>query len=230
MTSCSSPIVNPKPLPCGESKQRFRRQRVWSSGAASENVMNDLTAPNSPANGHSSHANLPLDWSTFEAIGNGPKVEPESLSARDVLDALRRYRGLLLVWAISGAMLALLIGWVQTPIYRAQATIEIQGFNGNLLSGRDTNQPMHESIPEPFIQTQLKILHSETLLQRVVNKLKLAERSEFRPAPKRWLRSRLAGGDLTPSPSERVRKKLARDISARTSGQASVIEILYESP
>src|SRR5260370_37804788 len=127
--------------------------------------MNYLTPSNRPANGHSSHANLPLEWPTFEAGGNGPKVEPESISARDLLDALRRSRGLLLVCAISGAILALLIGWLQTPIYRAQAALELQGFNGNLPSGRDPYAAMHASIAGPDIHTPLKTQPNATPLE-----------------------------------------------------------------
>jgi len=157
-------------------------------------------------------------------------VDPELLSARDLLDALRRSRGLILACLISGAMLALLIGWLQTPIYRAQATIELQRSGGSLLNGGDVYPPVHESGPEPYIQTQLKILQSETVLQRLAKKLRLAERSEFRPAMRSWLHShKLAAGDLTASARERITKKLARDISIRASGQASVIEIFYES-
>jgi len=193
--------------------------------------MSNLTPSNRPTNRQSSDAYLPSELPTIEVGGNGLKVEPESLSARDLLDALRRSGGVLLACVISGGMLALLIGWVQTPIYRAQETIELQRSSGSLLNSGDVYPPVHESVTEPYMQTQLKILRSETVLQRVAKKLRLAERSEFRPASRSWLHShKLAAGDLTAADSERITKILARDISARASGQASVIEILYESP
>src|SRR5439155_26525071 len=134
-----------------------------------------------------------------------------------------------LLCAISGALLALLIGWAQTPIYRAQASLEVQGFSGNFSNAREQVPPTHENVSDSYIQTQLKILRSETLLQRLAEKLRLADRSEFRGSPK-GRQGSVARGPLPVSVHEQVRKKLARNMAIRVSGQANVIEVLYESP
>src|SRR5689334_12822 len=190
--------------------------------------MSYLIRPNHPANGHSL-ANLQENWPPYTAVSSGLDTEPESMGASDLLEALRASWGVLLLCAISGIILALVIGWAQAPVYRAQASLEIQGFSSNV-SGREPMPPKHENITESYIQTQLKILHSETLLQRVAEKLRLAERSEFTAASKGRRRGSVADGPVPASVREQVTKKLERNLAIRVSGQADVIDVSYESP
>src|SRR5207237_522073 len=61
----------------------------------------------------------------------------------------------------------------QTPIYQARASLELQAFNENFMNLKsvDPTSSFQEYSPEGIIQTQMRILQSETLLERVTAKL-----------------------------------------------------------
>src|SRR5205814_8909778 len=89
--------------------------------------MNHLVRSNRLRNGHSVHAVLPSRRAALTAGMNRTNAEPDSIG---VLDTLIGSTRLLLLCAISGAMVALLIGWIQTPVYRAQTSLEFERPNG----------------------------------------------------------------------------------------------------
>jgi polysaccharide biosynthesis transport protein len=78
-------------------------------------------------------------------------------------------------WIVAAATLAGLLGgcaatWLQTPIYRASATLEVQKINENFLNNRDLN-PLTPPSSEVDVQTQAKLLQSGHLVERVTRKL-----------------------------------------------------------
>jgi polysaccharide biosynthesis transport protein len=75
--------------------------------------------------------------------------------------------------------LTMLITFRQTPIYRAETTIQIDRENPNILSFKDIYEI--ESLTDDTLQTQYKVLAARTLARRVVEGLKLDESPEFAP-------------------------------------------------
>jgi len=86
---------------------------------------------------------------------------------------LRRHKGAVILAAILGVLLAFLISLPQAPVYQAHASIEIQDVNHDFLNMKQAN-PVSDGTTYSALsdmQTQIKILQSETLFERVNTKL-----------------------------------------------------------
>src|SRR5271167_2738158 len=86
---------------------------------------------------------------------------------------LVRNKVTLLCFALAGLAVAILFSLVQTPIYRARTSLEIQDFNSDFMDSKsiDPTQSAQNSANDSYFQTQIKILQSDSLLERVANKL-----------------------------------------------------------
>jgi capsular exopolysaccharide synthesis family protein len=78
-------------------------------------------------------------------------------------------KGLLLLVACAGLLAGLAVSYLQTPVFRASATVEIQGLNGEYLNLKafDPTTVFQEFSPEGEILTQAKIMEREALLDLV---------------------------------------------------------------
>src|SRR5688572_17688661 len=155
---------------------------------------------------------------------------PSRESFLDYWDTLCAYRKTLLLFALTGLVAAVLIGLAQTPRYRARTSLEIQNFNDNFLDLNSVD-PTVSGVEFPtgpsYLQTQVVMLQSETLLERVIDALNLEER---RPATLPGVR-RLLG--LPDSPRILTKEEMIRrakgDVTVRAARDTRVLEILYES-
>jgi uncharacterized protein involved in exopolysaccharide biosynthesis len=97
---------------------------------------------------------------------------------------LRRYRGTMLLTSLLGVAAGLATSFLQTPVYRARTSVEIQSLNENFLNMADVNTvataPAYRDLD---LQTQLQLLQSESLIERVVTKLKLERPFTAPPTP-----------------------------------------------
>src|SRR5437879_9542840 len=83
---------------------------------------------------------------------------------------LLQRKGVLLIAAVLGTGLGLLVSMPRTRVYQAHTTLEIQGFNENLLNTREVNPTASGNISFlEEMETQIKILQSESLIGRVIN-------------------------------------------------------------
>src|SRR5262245_56776764 len=116
-------------------------------------------------------------------VENVPLAERE-LDFRYYADLLWRSRFLLLATALGGLALGILVAEVQTPRYRARTLLQVAPPNPTSLSVTDalvsTGNPVRD---RQFFNTQLNVLVSRTLGERVVEKLKLKDRSPFKESP-----------------------------------------------
>ena len=148
-------------------------------------------------------------------------------SLLDYWQMLIRHRRTLLGFVLVGLLGALVISVLQTRIYRARTSLEIQDFNANLLDikGVDASDSTGSYItPESYMETQVKILQSESVLGRVIDKLNLhAER----PASG-WRIFKLWKSSHVPEREELIRQA-ERNLTVRTSGNSRLLEVLYES-
>lgn len=144
-------------------------------------------------------------------LGNGAEQRPAQESFLAYWDVLFAHRKTLLLFALTGLVAAVLVGLVQTPRYRARTSLEIQNFNDNFLDLNSVD-PTVSGIDLPlgpsYLQTQVVMLQSETLLERVIDTLNLQE-------PK------LTREELIRQTKEHLTVRAARD--------TRVVEILYES-
>src|SRR5712692_5587014 len=141
----------------------------------------------------------------------------------------------LLSFALAGLAAAILISLVQTPLYRARTSLEIQDFNENFLDLKSvdpTNSTGNYTTAESYFETQIRILQSESLLERVIDKLNL---HQTRPASG-WRafasRARRMLGSSSSShlpEKEQLIHQAQRNLTVRAAGNSRLLEVLYES-
>ena len=145
---------------------------------------------------------------------------------------LFRHRKTLLSFVAAGLEGAILISLIQTPIYRVRTSLEIQGTS--FLEPKGVNDPgSNYSSPESYVETQVKLLQSESLLEHVIDKLKLQNeqpKSGWRAFSWR-VRHMLQFSTASGIPErEKLMKEIERNLTVRTSGNSRLLEVTYESP
>src|SRR4029453_12774668 len=121
-----------------------------------------------------------------QQLNRGDAVFPDDFSRwLEYWQIVRRHKGVVLLLALVGVAAAFLYTLSQTPVYRAYATVELQGIQEPFQTVRLLNEG------NPYIQTQVKHLERRTLRQRVTDKMKPPPQGETRPvaAPQRWMPS-----------------------------------------
>src|SRR5437867_1899864 len=88
---------------------------------------------------------------------------------------VRRRKVLLLVAGLVGLVGGVLMSALQTPVYEAKATVEFQGFNDNLLNTRQVD-PTPANRQDSEVNTQVDVLKSKMLRERVVSRLVLEKK------------------------------------------------------
>ena len=161
---------------------------------------------------------------------------PAYYTLADYWHMVVRHKMALLRFALVGLFGAILISLVQTPIYRARTSIEIQDFNENFLDIKSVDRASSAGnyiAAESYIETQVKILQSESLRERVIGKLSLYET----PPATGWRgfvpRVRRKFGLSSPSslpPTEALIAQVERNLTVRAPARTRLLEVLYESP
>lgn len=139
-----------------------------------------------------------------------------------------RHKLALLSIAGIGTLLAALVTIIQPRLYQSHAAIQIQGVNENFLSLRDiypTAAPSGDNAV--YIQTQAEMLRQDALIQQVVKKLRLEERSEFQGSSEL---SEKPGPNDGAQPSElsewTAMKKVKQGLHVLPSRGTSIIQIV----
>src|SRR6266436_1252657 len=140
---------------------------------------------------------------------------------------LFRHRMLLGRFALGGLIAAIVISLVQTPIYRVRTSLEIQGINFQELKGANGSAETYGT-QESYVETLVKLLQSESLLEHVIDKLKLQERPATRWEAFTWRVRRIFTSRLPQK--EQLIQRIERNLTVRTSGTSRLLEVLYESP
>lgn len=98
----------------------------------------------------------------------------------DYLRTLSRFRWIVAICALLGILASLVFNLTTLPVYRARTSLDIQNLNGDFMN-MHTLSPTggtDSSSTEAYVQTQIKLLQSDTLLDRTVSRLE----SEPHPA------------------------------------------------
>lgn len=155
-------------------------------------------------------------------------------NADDIFTRLWRRRADLFAFVVAGTAIALLLSAVQTKTYRSIATVEVHGLNDNILNTRDVD-PMASSMTyalEPYLQTQIKILQSESLIERVIDRLSLQNHPELTRQDgwlARFKRSVGLGAPLKKLQRQELVDWVAANLTIRSPGQTRIIEIVFEA-
>ena len=160
-------------------------------------------------------------------------AEPESGGLLEYWRILRRRKATLIVLASVGAVIGFLVTLPQTPIYQVRTSLEIVSLNQNFLNMKESN-PLADSgssADSTDIQTQIKILQSTSLLERVINKLRATGLPAAEPARVDTWRKLLNLPSPKPvDPRQAALSFTAKNLKVRAAGQTRIIELTVDSP
>ena len=161
--------------------------------------------------------------------------EPERSSLLDYWRILRRRKGTLVLFGFFGALIGVLVTLPQTPVYQARTTLEIQLLNDRFLNMREVSPIAQAESPTygpTDIPTQIRIIQSETLIERVLDKLKVRNVSDLAAPAGRIPVWRRALNLPEPDPLTAHQQALgmaAGNLSVRSSEDTRIVEILCDS-
>jgi len=157
------------------------------------------------------------------------------LTFGEAANALLRRKWTLIALVAAGAVAGSAIAYSQRPVYQAKALIEIQEANENFLNRREIDPTTGDGgvMLEPYIQTQVKLLETNRLLDRVADKLRLETLPEYQPPAGMVARLKERLG-LAPRAAAGGRRlsleaQMARNLMVRLSGETHIVEVAYES-
>ncbi len=105
-----------------------------------------------------------------------PPAERQERNSSLLLDYIRtltRFRWVVALCALLGILASFVFNLTTLPVYRARTSLDIQNLNGNFMN-MNTISPTggtDSSSTEAYVQTQIKLLQSDTLLDRTVTRL-----------------------------------------------------------
>jgi len=179
-----------------------------------------------------------------QALSTDLRIDTESGARDDEIDLLEYWRILLkrrwtVVATVAMVMIIVLVGSLMTtPIYRSFATLQIERNSVQAIQVGGLNDENGYSAGLDFQATQIGLLKSKALAERVVSQLGLVENGEVErlwPAsPLKKLITLVRGGPATPqTPEEKTRKiteKFKKGYSVEPVRDSQLVTINFDSP
>lgn len=179
------------------------------------------------------------EWTSVPAVPPAAVYVPESSvqaqpgSLLDYWGLLWRSRMLFASCTLAGLVIALGILLTQSPAYRARTTLEVQDVNHDFVDMKLAS-PVADSSPTDVltdIQTQIKILQSDTLIDAALNKAGVHSAADLNPNERGI--SRLAGivslGG-TNNGQETLTETAGKHLKVSVAGQTRIIEVSFDAP
>ena len=115
----------------------------------------------------------PLSYDATPSFRPG-RTQPESNLLADYLGTLSRWWMVILGCTLAGALLSFSLTLNVLPVYQARTSLDIQSINSDFLNMQNLNPTGdgNGSSSESYVQTQIKLLQSTTVLDRTVARLK----------------------------------------------------------
>jgi len=165
----------------------------------------------------------PAKWVPAEVIDENP-----SFSLLDYWEGIRRYKFVILAFVAVGAMGALILSFLQTPMYRAHTSLEVEDLNENFQNLKESDPTAQLPSAESYFQTQVKILQSREMIELVIDKLNLMQRT----APRTHIWSGLIHHNSNPDPAlqrEQLVDSIQKNLTVQAWGESRTAEIFYDS-
>src|SRR5215469_14224920 len=169
-----------------------------------------------------------------EVLDSYPVEEPlEGPNLREYWRTVQKRRWTVLSILLITFTITATATWKQKPVYRADALVEIQKENANIPTVQELFQL--ENVSDNYLETQYKVLQSETLARRVINQLHLERDSEFNPPKEGWLQSRahasgpIRGSAVDPDVQQVVLREFKDRLSVDPVRRSRLVQISFES-
>jgi len=151
--------------------------------------------------------------------------ENPTFSLMEYWDAICRYKFAIFAFIVAGAMGALILSFLQTPLYRAHTTLEVEDLNENFQNLKDADPTAQAPAAESYFQTQVKILQSREMVDLVIDKLNLMER--MAPHKHFWSGWIHPGSNSNPDlQREQVANSVQQNLSVQAWGESRTASFL----
>jgi polysaccharide biosynthesis transport protein len=172
-----------------------------------------------------------VDWRSLVAEPAESQV-PESLLV-EYYRLFARHRWFVFGFASAGMLATLLFCMAARPIYRARASLDIQNLNADFMNMRNvapTGQVSPAS-PEVYIQTEIKLLQSDSLRNRTVKRLagEAAQRAAAQSEPFGAFKRALHLPAGRPVSGQELLDSTARSLTVKPLGLTRLVEVTCQS-
>jgi polysaccharide biosynthesis transport protein len=129
--------------------------------------------------------------------------------------------------------IASIMTFKEKAIYRAEALLEIQKENANIPTVQELFQL--ENVSDNYLETQYKVLQSETLARRVIDQLHLERDGEFNPPKDAWIQAKAHAAApnpdsvIDPDVQQTVLKEFKDRLSIDPVRRSRLVQISFES-
>ncbi|HWR52631.1 MAG TPA: polysaccharide biosynthesis tyrosine autokinase [Bryobacteraceae bacterium] len=166
--------------------------------------------------------------------GSEQDYSPGASGLSEYWRTIRRWKGTVLLIAFLGVAAGILVTLPQTPVYRAKVSLEVQGINENFLNLRDVNPTAMNTqySPDYDVQTQVRVLQSQALIERAVKAVGLEKRPQLAKRGGRLESWKRAFGIDTAAPApleEQVLATIPHNLNVRSVPNTRLIEVVYDS-
>lgn len=111
-------------------------------------------------------------------VGRDEEAHENEISLRDIWRLIVKHKWLLIIVTVLGLLLALLLSLLKTPIYQASTTLQIESRAPRVVQFKNTVDQGQESGDEQTnLATQIEILGSRNLAERVIKDLNLGKQN-----------------------------------------------------
>jgi polysaccharide biosynthesis transport protein len=157
---------------------------------------------------------------------------PINAEPSPVYRILRRNRYAILIVFSLCLLAALAISELQTPLYRAEALIEVQGLNDNFMKASEYSPTATTGrTADGYLSTQIRLLKSEAVATMVVKSTRLNENPLFFQTNDKLQRLRGAfQPPATPQPVSATARRLAGGVTVATVGDSDLISVKVVAP
>lgn len=159
-------------------------------------------------------------------------LAPQSGSILDHWRALSRRKLLLCAFALAGVLLGLGFTLLQSPSYRADATLEIQDVKDDIVAMKILN-PLPDAAPSDAltdIQTQIKIMQSRSLIERALQQAHITSRRDLLAEPGNhdaW--RRVIAGATDGGVEDGLVEEAAKHLKVNAAGQTRIVEVSFDA-
>ncbi len=159
---------------------------------------------------------------TWEALPHEPHL-------LDYLIVLRKHQWLILFFLLSVVSIVGIATFRMEPVYEATARIEIDRENTNILPFQGVDSYDVYTDLENYIETQAKILQSETLAMQTIRSAGLANSPEFGGEPGRAGRVALSTGSLANQKRPAALGAFLGGMSVRRVANSRLLDVKFEA-
>jgi polysaccharide biosynthesis transport protein len=163
------------------------------------------------------------DWSPAEGLTD------QHSNLTDYWNKIKKRKLAILGCIGAGALAGLIFSMAQTPLYRTVTSVEVDDLNENFQNLKDQDPTASSSAAESYFQTQIKVLQSRDMVERVIAKLHLEDRVAQKPHFwSGWLHRDVEPEQAAALRHEQVVTEVQKHLTVQAFGQTRIAEIYFE--